>query len=57
MILKDRFFDEGVQKFLGLLHEKEFKQLGDKISGYDLSVSGKMIYPAAEERGQESEVR
>ena len=57
MILKDRFFDEGVQKFLGLLHEKEFKQLGDKISGYDLSVSGKMIYPAAEERGQESEDR
>jgi hypothetical protein len=50
MILKDRFFDEGVQRFLGLLHEKEFKKLGDKISGYDLSVSGKMVYPGEEER-------
>jgi molybdate-binding protein len=50
MILKDRFFDEGIQKFLGLLHEKEFKTLGDEISGYDLSVSGKMIYPSEEDR-------
>jgi len=64
MILKDRFFDEGIQRFLSLLHEKEFKKLGDKISGYDLSVSGKMIYPAedgrsqrTEDRRQESEVR
>jgi putative molybdopterin biosynthesis protein len=55
MILKDRFFDEGVQKFLGLLHEKEFKKLGDKISGYDLRVSGKMVYPGEVDRSQESD--
>ena len=52
MILKDHFFDEGIQRFLGLLHEKAFKQLGEKFSGYDLSFSGKMIYPGADERGQ-----
>ena len=45
MILKDHFFDEGVQRFLGFLHEKEFRSLDEKMSGYDLSVSGKMIYP------------
>ena len=52
MILKDHFFDEGIQRFLGLLHEKAFKQLGEKFSGYDLSFSGKMIYPGADDRGQ-----
>jgi excisionase family DNA binding protein len=50
MILKDRFFDEGIQRFLSLLHEKAFKQLGEKFSGYDLGLSGKMIYPGADVR-------
>ena len=50
MILKDRFFDEGIQRFLSLLHEKAFKKLGEKFSGYDLSLSGKMIYPDADDR-------
>jgi len=45
MIAKDRFFDENIQCFLGLLHEKEFKALVTKISGYDLSLSGKMVFP------------
>jgi len=49
MILKDRFFDEGIQLFLSLLHEKGFKQLGEQFSGYDLSLSGKMIYPGGKE--------
>ena len=57
MILKDRFFDEGVQRFLGFLHEKEFKSLDAQISGYDLSVSGKMIYPGESDRGQMTENR
>ena len=55
MILKDHFFDEGIQRFLGLLHEKAFKQLGEKFSSYDLSFSGKMIYPGADDRGQTAE--
>jgi excisionase family DNA binding protein len=50
MILKDHFFDEGIQRFLSLLHEKAFKQLGEKFSSYDLSFSGKMIYPGPDDR-------
>lgn len=45
MISKERFFDEGVQLFLGLLHEDDFKTLMGEDTGYDLSASGKMIYP------------
>ena len=45
MILKDRFFDESIQRFLSLLHEKAFKKLGEGFSGYDLGLAGKMIYP------------
>ena len=55
MVLKDRFFDEGVQRFLGLLHEKEFKQQGEQFSGYDLSASGKMIYPEEVDRSETSD--
>lgn len=57
MILKTLFFDEGVQKFLSVLHEKEFRQLGGEIAGYDLSVSGKMIYPGEDGRGQRTDDR
>jgi putative molybdopterin biosynthesis protein len=49
MILKDRFFDEGIQRFLSLLHEKAFKQLAEGFSGYDLGLAGKMIYPGGKE--------
>ena len=55
MILKDRFFDEGIQRFLSLLHEKAFKRLGETFAGYDLSFSGKMIYPGADDRKQKAE--
>jgi len=45
MIAKDRFFDEGTQRFLSLLHEKQFHELAGGLQGYDLSLSGKMIFP------------
>lgn len=45
MIAKDRFFDEGIQLFLGLLHEDAFRSLLGESYGYDLSTSGKMVYP------------
>jgi excisionase family DNA binding protein len=45
MIVKERFFDEGVQRFLGLLHETEFKKLTERLQGYDLEFSGKMLFP------------
>lgn len=45
LITKERFFDPGVQLFLGLLPDEEFRQLADTLEGYDVSSSGKMVYP------------
>jgi len=45
MIAKERFFDEGIQHFLGLLHEKKFRKLADSMAGYGLKYTGKMVYP------------
>ena len=47
MIHKARFFEEGIQRFLGLLHEKEFRRLAETFSGYSLDLCGKMVFPAA----------
>jgi excisionase family DNA binding protein len=46
MASKERFFEEGVQRFLGLLHETRFhRMVTDGLEGYDLSLSGKMVFP------------
>jgi excisionase family DNA binding protein len=46
MAAKERFFDEGVQRFFGLLHEPGFhRMVKDGLQGYDLSLSGKMVFP------------
>ena len=45
MILKNRFFDEGIQHFLSLLHEAPFHKVAEGLSGYDISTSGKMVFP------------
>ena len=45
MISKERFFDKGVQLFLGLLVEDSFRKLAATYSGYDLKLSGKVVYP------------
>jgi excisionase family DNA binding protein len=45
LVTKERFFDPGVQLFLGLLPDEEFRQLADTLEGYDVSSSGKMVYP------------
>jgi len=47
LIRKDRFFDPVVQNFLSLLHEPELKELASDLKGYDLSISGKMIFPGS----------
>ena len=49
LISKERFFDKGVQNFLGLLPDPEFKNLAETLEGYDTSASGKMVYPRDEE--------
>ncbi|MDY6838715.1 MAG: helix-turn-helix transcriptional regulator [Thermodesulfobacteriota bacterium] len=45
LISKDHFFEEGVQLFVGLLHEQAFGELSQQIEGYDLSLAGKMVFP------------
>jgi len=45
LITKERFFDRGVQSFIGLLQESDFKQIAASIEGYDVSFSGKIVYP------------
>ncbi|MBN1278038.1 MAG: helix-turn-helix transcriptional regulator [Deltaproteobacteria bacterium] len=45
LILKERFFEKGVQLFLGLLHEPAFRELTKDLPGYDLDLCGKMIFP------------
>jgi len=45
MISKKRFFNEGIQRFLGLLHEKEFHEMTTRLDGYDVNLGGKMVFP------------
>ena len=45
LVAKGRFFEQGVQLFLGLLHEPSFRELTDGLSGYDLTLCGKMLFP------------
>ena len=46
LIPKDAFFNKVVQSFLSLLHEADFRALTTSLTGYDLSLSGKMLYPS-----------
>jgi molybdate-binding protein len=45
MIFKERFFDANVQNFLGLLHEEPFFNLAESLQGYDVRLSGRMLFP------------
>lgn len=47
-IVKERFFDEGIQFFLSLLKGKVIQATAKEYGGYDLSMTGKMIYPEPE---------
>lgn len=42
---KERFFDKGVQLFLGMLNTEEFKEAAETLEGYDVSRSGQMVFP------------
>jgi len=50
MVFKERFFDASVQNFIGLLHEKHFFKLAESLQGYDVQLSGRMIFPGNDER-------
>jgi putative molybdopterin biosynthesis protein len=43
--LKERFFDQGIQLFLGLLRNPAFKELAMNLDGYDLNITGEMVFP------------
>ena len=45
MIFKERFFDANVQNFLGLLHDEQFVELANSMQGYDVRLSGRMLFP------------
>ena len=45
LITKERFFDKGVQLFIGLLHEEAFIDLAKNLDGYDVTISGKVVFP------------
>ena len=45
LVTRERFFDQGIQFFLSLLHEKTFIETAEQLEGYDVSISGKMIFP------------
>jgi molybdate-binding protein len=52
LVKKERFFDEGIQRFLSLFHEEPFRGLAEAMSGYDIRKSGQMIFPTREEMAQ-----
>ena len=45
LIAKERFFEKGVQFFLGLLHDPAFLDSAQQLAGYDVSLSGRMVFP------------
>ena len=45
LVARERFFERGIQDFLGIMQDKEFQQLAESFVGYDIASSGKMIFP------------
>ena len=48
------FIEQGIQLFLGILHDPAFRNLGNDLPGYDLGVSGKMLFPQEEVKEKEA---
>ncbi|SLM28322.1 MoeA [Desulfamplus magnetovallimortis] len=44
LISKDRFFDQGIQLFLGAVKDDFMKETALQLGGYDTSKSGQMVY-------------
>jgi len=43
VVLRDEFFSQPVQNFLGLLYEAEFVRKANAMAGYDISDAGKIL--------------
>jgi len=55
LISKKYFFEKNVQIFLNILNDTPFKNEAKKLSGYDVSHSGKMIFPKHNDNDMKSE--
>lgn len=44
IVRKDIFFSRGVQMLMALLKDEEFLNLSEKFAGYDLSMSGQVVF-------------
>jgi putative molybdopterin biosynthesis protein len=53
LVRRQHFFERGIQKFLGILESAEFKDLAATFTGYDISLSGKMLFPENFNRKEE----
>jgi excisionase family DNA binding protein len=45
MVFKERFFDAIIQNFLSLLHDDGFIKHAQLLHGYDIRLSGRMLFP------------
>jgi excisionase family DNA binding protein len=45
LVDRERFFEPAVQRFINLLHDPDFRKQAEMYEGYDMSLSGRMIYP------------
>jgi putative molybdopterin biosynthesis protein len=45
LVTKERFFDRGIQLFMGFLQEEDFQTTAHALKGYDVELSGKMVFP------------
>ena len=45
MVFKERFFDAIIQNFLSILHDKAFFRQAEALRGYDIRLSGRMLFP------------
>lgn len=45
VIEQNSFFGREIQRFLALLHENQFREIAESMSGYDLTLCGKMVFP------------
>jgi len=48
LIDKETFFQKSIQAFLGIMQQEEFRAEAERLSGYDVSASGRMVYPGQE---------
>lgn len=45
LVPRARYFDRGVQLFLGMLVDARFRALADGFEGYDLARAGRVVFP------------